>query len=200
MTEYWKSIPKYFCKYCNKFVTDTKLGRREHEATFKHQNAIKKFMDDIHRRNQNGIVNNVAKKAPKSDSTLAPYERKVVRKEPIKQTAKKIHTLDDWQLTTPVNETDSIPTQISEAEQKSTNSESCSQNSKSFELSQPSLKRNREIVRETDFNELSKYKVQEKKAPEIEQLGKNESANDLGKPVLFKKRKSARENIKRKTA
>jgi hypothetical protein len=52
MADYWKSIPKYWCKHCKDFVTDTPLGRKNHEATAKHQSALKRFLRDIHKDNE----------------------------------------------------------------------------------------------------------------------------------------------------
>ncbi|KKA26128.1 hypothetical protein TD95_003898 [Thielaviopsis punctulata] len=49
MSEYWKSTPKYLCKYCNVYVRDTKLERTNHESTGKHQGALKRFLRDLHR-------------------------------------------------------------------------------------------------------------------------------------------------------
>lgn len=55
MSEYWKSIPKYWCKHCKDFVTDTPLGRKNHDATAKHQSALKRFLRDLHRNNERAI-------------------------------------------------------------------------------------------------------------------------------------------------
>lgn len=49
MSEYWKSTPKYWCKHCSVFVRDTGLERTNHEATAKHQGAIKRSLRDLHR-------------------------------------------------------------------------------------------------------------------------------------------------------
>ncbi|CAH0048416.1 unnamed protein product [Clonostachys solani] len=49
MAEHWKSTPKYWCKHCSVFVRDTKLERQNHEATAKHQYALKRFLRDLHR-------------------------------------------------------------------------------------------------------------------------------------------------------
>jgi hypothetical protein len=54
MSEYWKSTPKYWCKHCSVFVRDTKLERANHEATGKHQNAIKRSLRDLHRNHEQG--------------------------------------------------------------------------------------------------------------------------------------------------
>ncbi|KAI1326765.1 hypothetical protein F5Y16DRAFT_222306 [Xylariaceae sp. FL0255] len=53
MSEYWKSTPKYWCKHCQIFVRDTKLERTNHEATGKHQSALKRFLRDLHRGHEN---------------------------------------------------------------------------------------------------------------------------------------------------
>ncbi|CAM1505858.1 Fc.00g114950.m01.CDS01 [Cosmosporella sp. VM-42] len=49
MSEHWKSTPKYWCKHCQCYVRDTKLERQNHEATGKHQGALKRFLRDLHR-------------------------------------------------------------------------------------------------------------------------------------------------------
>jgi hypothetical protein len=49
MSEYWKSTPRYWCKYCAVYVRDTKIERANHEATGKHQGAIKRSLRDLHR-------------------------------------------------------------------------------------------------------------------------------------------------------
>lgn len=49
MSEYWKSTPKYWCKHCACYVRDTKLERQNHDATGKHQGALKRFLRDLHR-------------------------------------------------------------------------------------------------------------------------------------------------------
>ncbi|KAK4128063.1 ankyrin [Parathielavia appendiculata] len=53
MSEYWKSTNKYWCKHCSVFVRDTKLERTNHEATAKHQGAVKRSLRDLHRNADN---------------------------------------------------------------------------------------------------------------------------------------------------
>jgi len=53
MSEYWKSTPKYWCKHCSTYVRDTKLERKNHESTAKHQSALKRFLRDLHRGHEN---------------------------------------------------------------------------------------------------------------------------------------------------
>ncbi|KAI0453018.1 hypothetical protein F5B21DRAFT_313629 [Xylaria acuta] len=53
MSEYWKSTPRYWCKHCSTYVRDTKLERTNHEATAKHQSALKRFLRDLHRGHEN---------------------------------------------------------------------------------------------------------------------------------------------------
>ncbi|KAI1102693.1 hypothetical protein F4804DRAFT_343038 [Jackrogersella minutella] len=52
MSEYWKSTPKYWCKHCSTYVRDTKFERQNHEATAKHQGALKRFLRDLHRNHE----------------------------------------------------------------------------------------------------------------------------------------------------
>lgn len=52
MSEYWKSTPKYWCKHCSVYVRDTKLERTNHEATGKHQGAIRRSLRDLHRNHE----------------------------------------------------------------------------------------------------------------------------------------------------
>ncbi|KAL5337927.1 hypothetical protein BJX70DRAFT_368058 [Aspergillus crustosus] len=52
MAEYWKSAPKYWCKQCKIFIRDTAFEKAQHEATGKHQGALKRFLRDIHRDNE----------------------------------------------------------------------------------------------------------------------------------------------------
>ncbi|KAK5996578.1 hypothetical protein PT974_01915 [Cladobotryum mycophilum] len=52
MSEYWKSTPKYWCKHCSCYVRDTKLERQNHEATGKHQGALKRSLRDLHRNHE----------------------------------------------------------------------------------------------------------------------------------------------------
>jgi U1 zinc finger len=47
MSEYWKSTPKYWCKFCKAYVRDTKLEKTQHEATGRHQGAIQKSLRDL---------------------------------------------------------------------------------------------------------------------------------------------------------
>lgn len=49
MAEYWKSTPKYWCKFCQTYIRDTKFERQQHEATGKHQSAIQRSLRDLHR-------------------------------------------------------------------------------------------------------------------------------------------------------
>ncbi|KAH8896603.1 hypothetical protein GQ53DRAFT_743242 [Thozetella sp. PMI_491] len=52
MSEYWKSTPKYWCKYCSVYVRDTGLERANHESTGRHQSALKRSLRDLHRNHE----------------------------------------------------------------------------------------------------------------------------------------------------
>ncbi|KAF1915052.1 hypothetical protein BDU57DRAFT_539436 [Ampelomyces quisqualis] len=52
MAEYWKSTPKYWCKYCTVYVKDTKFERQQHEATGRHQGNIQRSLRGLHREQE----------------------------------------------------------------------------------------------------------------------------------------------------
>ncbi|KAF1930963.1 U1 zinc finger domain-containing protein [Didymella exigua CBS 183.55] len=52
MAEYWKSTPKYWCKYCEVFVKDTKFEKQQHEATGRHQGNIRRSLKGLHREQE----------------------------------------------------------------------------------------------------------------------------------------------------
>lgn len=108
MSEHWKSTPKYWCKHCSCYVRDTKLEKQNHEATGKHQGALKRFLRDLHRGHEreerdkdrakreiarlNGVVESSASitpgpagagpappRAPVNDKPLAPSESQLQR-------------------------------------------------------------------------------------------------------------------------
>ncbi|EAT85388.1 hypothetical protein HBI56_136110 [Parastagonospora nodorum] len=53
MAEYWKSTPKYWCKFCETYVKDTKFERGQHEATGRHQGNIQRSLRGLHRAQEN---------------------------------------------------------------------------------------------------------------------------------------------------
>ncbi|WPG99756.1 Hypothetical protein R9X50_00257500 [Acrodontium crateriforme] len=52
MSEYWKSTPNYWCKFCAIYVKDTSLERKNHEASGKHQNNIQRSLRDLHKNKE----------------------------------------------------------------------------------------------------------------------------------------------------
>lgn len=50
MSEFWKSIPKIHCKYCNVWYQDNKSSREFHERSFKHKTNIDRHIADVQRR------------------------------------------------------------------------------------------------------------------------------------------------------
>ncbi|KAF2639868.1 hypothetical protein P280DRAFT_51524 [Massarina eburnea CBS 473.64] len=53
MSEYWKSTPKYWCKFCSDYIKDTKFERAQHEATARHQGNIQRQLKGLHREQAN---------------------------------------------------------------------------------------------------------------------------------------------------
>ncbi|CAK4032267.1 related to formin binding [Lecanosticta acicola] len=52
MSEYWKSTPSYWCKFCSQYVRDTTIERKNHEATAKHQNSIQRSLRELHKNQE----------------------------------------------------------------------------------------------------------------------------------------------------
>lgn len=52
MSEYWKSTPSYWCKFCSQYVRDTGLERKNHEASARHQNNIQRSLRNLHKDKQ----------------------------------------------------------------------------------------------------------------------------------------------------
>ncbi|KAK4507466.1 hypothetical protein PRZ48_001201 [Zasmidium cellare] len=52
MSEYWKSTPSYWCKFCSQYVRDTGIERKNHEASAKHQNNIQRSLRQLHKDKQ----------------------------------------------------------------------------------------------------------------------------------------------------
>ncbi|KAF1826212.1 uncharacterized protein K489DRAFT_109691 [Dissoconium aciculare CBS 342.82] len=49
MSEYWKSTPSYWCKFCSQYVRDSAIEKRNHEASIKHQNNIQRSLRNLHK-------------------------------------------------------------------------------------------------------------------------------------------------------
>lgn len=49
MSEYWKSTPSYWCKFCSIYVKDTPIERRNHESSGKHQGSIQRSLRELHK-------------------------------------------------------------------------------------------------------------------------------------------------------
>ncbi|CAG8224439.1 unnamed protein product [Penicillium salamii] len=52
MAEYWKSAPRFWCKQCKIFIRDTPFEKTQHEASPKHQGSLRRFLNQIHKDNE----------------------------------------------------------------------------------------------------------------------------------------------------
>lgn len=52
MAEYWKSTPSYWCKFCETYVKDTPIERKNHESTGKHQGNIQRSLRELHKKQE----------------------------------------------------------------------------------------------------------------------------------------------------
>lgn len=95
MSEYWKSTPKYWCKFCSTYVRDTPLEKRNHEATGKHQGSVQRSLRTIHKDHDiaerekakakaevdrlNGVVTGQPTSAKDTGRRIGESERTVVK-------------------------------------------------------------------------------------------------------------------------
>ncbi|CZT16773.1 related to formin binding protein [Ramularia collo-cygni] len=52
MSEYWKSTPSYWCKFCSQYVRDSPLERKNHDASGRHQNNISRSLRELHKNKE----------------------------------------------------------------------------------------------------------------------------------------------------
>jgi hypothetical protein len=107
MSEYWKSTPKYWCKFCQVYVKDTKFEKQQHEATGRHQGNIQRSLKGLHREQQNkereqqrakdevARLNGLVPSASGSASANAPGGDTRVGAKPSFTRQNKTATLDD---------------------------------------------------------------------------------------------------------
>ncbi|KAL1599803.1 hypothetical protein SLS60_007608 [Paraconiothyrium brasiliense] len=98
MSEYWKSTPKYWCKFCKDYVKDTKFERQQHEATGRHQSNIQRSLKGLHReqaaqerqkqraKDEVARLNGLVPSASSSASTDAPAKPTFAKTEEKKAT------------------------------------------------------------------------------------------------------------------
>src|SRR6266498_4808342 len=49
MSEYWVSKKKYFCKYCEIYITDDAPSRQQHENGLRHKGNVERFVCGIYK-------------------------------------------------------------------------------------------------------------------------------------------------------
>lgn len=108
MSEYWKSTPRYWCKFCSTFVKDTKFEKQQHEATGRHQGSVQRSLRTLHKEHDkderekqrakdevarlNGVVSGKsapgqARRPVQSASTTPKHATAEERKKQLKQLA-----------------------------------------------------------------------------------------------------------------
>ncbi|KAL5393455.1 hypothetical protein DPSP01_000276 [Paraphaeosphaeria sporulosa] len=101
MSEYWKSTPKYWCKFCKDYVKDTKFERQQHEATGRHQSNIQRSLKGLHReqaaeeRQKQRAKDEVARLNGLVPSTSSPAASNAPAKPTFAKTEEKKATLQD---------------------------------------------------------------------------------------------------------
>lgn len=49
MSEYWVSKKRYFCKYCDIYITDDAPSRQQHESGLRHQGNKDRFVRGLYK-------------------------------------------------------------------------------------------------------------------------------------------------------
>ncbi|KAG4302954.1 hypothetical protein PCANB_000803 [Pneumocystis canis] len=52
MTDVWKSVGNYWCKYCKTFVRNDAFSRRRHEESDRHKDSIKYFLRNLDKKHE----------------------------------------------------------------------------------------------------------------------------------------------------
>ena len=52
MSEYWVSHKKYFCKYCDIYITDDAPSRRQHETGLRHKGNRERFVRNLYKQGE----------------------------------------------------------------------------------------------------------------------------------------------------
>ncbi|KZT29061.1 hypothetical protein NEOLEDRAFT_1128596 [Neolentinus lepideus HHB14362 ss-1] len=52
MSEYWVSKKKYYCKYCEIYITDDAPSRRQHENGLRHQGNKERFVRGLYKASE----------------------------------------------------------------------------------------------------------------------------------------------------
>ncbi|EMR09526.1 hypothetical protein PNEG_02112 [Pneumocystis murina B123] len=52
MTDVWKSVGNYWCKYCKTFVRNDSFTKKKHEASDRHQGSLKRFLRDLDKKKE----------------------------------------------------------------------------------------------------------------------------------------------------
>ncbi|KAF2433913.1 hypothetical protein EJ08DRAFT_556312, partial [Tothia fuscella] len=118
MSEYWKSIPKYWCKFCKDYFKDTKFEKQQHESTPRHQGNIQRSLRTLHKEKEqedrqkqrakdevarlNGVVGG---KSAASTSTTATststFKKEAPRQATAEERKKQIQQLADMGVAVP---------------------------------------------------------------------------------------------------
>lgn len=111
--------PKYWCKFCEVFVRDTKFERQQHESTGRHQSSIRKSLRDLHRTKEreqrdsqrakdevarlNGIVGGGSSTAPSSVALIAttPAPTAAPKKATVEDRKRQMQQLADMGIAIP---------------------------------------------------------------------------------------------------
>lgn len=127
MTEYWKSVGNYYCNYCKCFVRNDEFNRRQHDASPRHQNSLKRQVRDIHRTSERearealfanrelakigGKINPSLKNPAHADADATGPKKVMIGTRQKQKRREKVETLDDGSVYAQALASQAIPGQ-----------------------------------------------------------------------------------------
>ena len=55
MSEYWVSKKKYYCKYCETYISDDKPSRQQHENGLRHKGNVERFVRGLYKASEKKV-------------------------------------------------------------------------------------------------------------------------------------------------
>ncbi|KTW26991.1 hypothetical protein T552_02482 [Pneumocystis carinii B80] len=192
MTDVWKSVGNYWCKYCKTFVRNDTFTKKKHEASDRHKGSLKRFIRDLDRKKEKeekekkaiqrelDRISGVTGLSTRSIDEVSP---KKIAKIPVKK-AKSISHKPTTILPVDIKETIGIIGSW-EIVQPSEKKEDQNETNDTFPLESISTISTSTVRLKEDYEDLRSFKIKEKSLP----LEINEEINEEDTSDLFKKRK-----------
>ncbi|KAG5440490.1 hypothetical protein PCK2_000424 [Pneumocystis canis] len=202
MTDVWKSVGNYWCKYCKTFVRNDAFSRKRHEDSDRHKDSIKYFLRQLDKkhekeeREKKAVQRELDRIASVTGLSTRPLDT-VSLKKVSKPTTQKVKPIPRTTTAPPVDIKSTVGIAgaweiVPKKEVKEEDAENISDipENRPTEFSTLQLPRLRE-----GYEDLSSFKIKEKTLP----LETKRDPEETASSDFFKKRKfGASKNIRKK--